>query len=529
MSRPATLSLGVLAAVTLLTPVAEAQLVPHMLGPSGRAEHGCPDATPDGSMVAWDTDARTYVAGLDASGGPVGVRALPDRMICPVVGADAAGSAAVAGTSSGGEHLLIVRRGADGTFGAPARLGPINGESRVDSVAVGGGQVAVGYTDGRSGPGIALLRTDGAIVGPMTLPSPQRETQRAGPVVGLDATGRGLVLWVVAHERSSLRLLASTLAADGQLGPARVLAEDPVRADEDFSDIPGPEARVAVGPDGRAAAAWVADGKTVVVTGDTTAGIDLATATTAHVADVVAVQPDGAAIAAEGALGASETRIASRAAGRPFTRPRRFRGGGVEPALAVAIDRGRTQVVFELGDPRSALQRLFALSGVAGDVSGRPQPLRSAAWRVDPDQIAAALPGGTPTALTLLRYDTDRMGDRHMPTVFRPGGPSRRLRARVRIAPAQRSGNPPALRLQVRCPRECAMRIVGETPRAFGLGGGTFEALRRLPAGGTVPVRVPIPLARMPRGTRVQLQIGITDAIGELRLRRHVTVRAGPR
>lgn len=514
---PARLAAGVLAVVAWSAPAAQAQFVPEALAPAARSSLACTNATPDASVVTWSANVRAYVGALDAGSRPVKVAALSEPVVCPRAATDASGAGAVAGTSiDDAEGLLIARRGTGGAFGPLARTGALGADPSVESVAIGGGLVAVGYRTKRDGRGIVLQRPGGTIAGRLRLPGRPSDKSDDGPFVGLDAAGRGLALWV-DRERNNARLMAATFTAAAGLGPARALAEERV------PDFVGFDIDVAVDPDGPAAVAWAVDEKTVVATGDTTSGPDLATAAATAIGDVVAVQADGAAIAAEAGILPTEVSIASRAAGRPFTPPRPLGGTTFLPALAVAIDRGRTAVFFERGGTTLGLLRLAALSGTAGDVSGRPRPLPVASVELPFEGLVAALPGGAPAMLTQVQYDTAGTsgGSLLQPVVYRPGGRFRRAKASVRVAPAQRLGRPASLRLRVRCARACGMRVIGVGSASRRV----VDTARRLPGGRALLVRAPYRTEGARDVRRVRLEIGITDARGELRLRRRVSVR----
>jgi hypothetical protein len=381
---------------------------------------------------------------------------------------------------------------------------------------------------------VLLIRTADGSMHTVSLPgglgNAKTSDDLVGPVAAVDGTGRGLVIWGATHGVGG-QLLGARFDSSGALGPVQILAVDGV--DNTFV-----EPSVAVSPGGDAALGWIGRNRTTVLTGTTREGFDLATATSAALDWVVAVAPDGAAVAADASYNGERgrLRIATRGAGRPFSAIRTYRTGEVgdqQPALAV---RDARYVVAFAARPTAGSTELGLLEAVTGHAGERPGPaLTVPISSAEVPEVAAALPSeGSATVLTTTHRSTEcvncnSLHDRFEIDAFRfSRRPPRQPRGvSVRVARSQRLGHPQALRVRVRCPRRCAVRVAGSVSADV----GEFDTSRSLRTGTTV-LRVPYsngggsaPFRPLRRSRRTRLGIAVDDATGELLLRRTITVR----
>ena len=339
-----------------------------------------------------------------------------------------------------------------------------------------------------------------------------------GPLTALDGAGQGLVAWGGARSARG-QLLAARFDGSGTLGPTQVLAAG-------GADILFSEPAIAVGADGSAAVAWTAGPRTTVVTGTTADGFDLGTAASVPLGWLVSVAPDGAAVAvgSSSSVSGDKLRIATRRAGRPFTAVGAYAAQGAgDQRPALAIHDGHYVVAFP-AKPTIGSSGLGLLQAITGRVGERPGPAVtvpiSSAEVLD---FAAVLPAGhNPTVLTMTR----RSGRYAIDTFVYSSRAARTPRGvRVRVAPIQRLGDPQAIRVEVTCPRRCAVRVAGPVTNFE----GTFDSSRTLRAGTTV-VSVPYVSAdeeatplRRPR--TAELEIAVDDATGELLTDATVSIR----
>jgi hypothetical protein len=535
MPRRTTLALLIAAALATPAGAGAASFVAGApLRPSTRADLSCLFASPDGGLVAWQDRRRTIRAGTlrDAARAAT----LGSAPNCPAAATGAGGGAALAAQAGSGLQLALQPAGG-GSF-APFALSALPAGVVADGsgLALGGGVVAMGASrqDGdRTVPVLLLRALDGSW---RSVPLPggaDRATTSedlVGPLAALDAAGRGLVVWGATRAAGG-RLLAAPFDGAGALGPAQVLA---ARGVDDTFATPS----LAAGADGAVALGWVSGRRTRVATGTTRGGLDPAGAASTPVHWVVAVEPDGAAVAVDAAYNGERgrVRIATRAAGRPFSAARAYPArdvGDQQPALAV--DHGGFLAAFA-ARPTIGSTELGLLQAVTGRTGARPGhavtvPIASA----EVSEVAAALPpGGRPAVLATTQRSTDCVGCRSLreraeiDAFFYSRRPPQRPRGvRVRIAPAQRLGRPQAVRVRVTCARGCAVRVAGAVAAA----GGEFDTSRALPRGTSV-LRVPYssgggsaPFEPLRRARRVRLGIAVDDRRGELRLLRTVVVR----
>lgn len=533
MSQRSTRRTIALTVATLLaTPAAAAHAAQHWtpgvsLDPAAGVTP-CLAATPDGALITWRTGHRLRLANLSARP-PVDLASERDWE-CPAVAGDGVVSA-LAVNGSAHRPVQVAAGGslapfADGSLGDDGSAEP-DGSG---TLATGGGAIAVGLRRPENDsalPVLALRPAGSALAASIILPGGASNWEAPGPLVGLDGTGRGVVVWSAGPG-----LLAATFSADGVLSAPQTLA--PSGSDK-FAPI-----RVAVGPDGRASVAWVADRRLVVATGTTVHGLDLGGAASTSVADAVAIEPDGAAVgvdvrsARDGIRGT--LRIVTRAAGQRFARPRRYRTRELgDPRLAPVIADGRVLVLFSTttGGEVGTLDSLSAVYGSVSDLPAKPLSVPVASGRVG-ELVAAIPPEGPPAILTVMDRAIESLarGIRHARrevTVYRlERGPAPTPRGlRMRIARDQRLGRPQALTLGVRCPVRCSVRVAGEVGQL-----GMFDSSLTLAGGVTHRVRIPYTAGGgssvgrpLRRSRRVTVGIGIDTPEGELRVTRRLRVR----
>ncbi len=508
----------VLAVAAALAAAAPAQAAQHWAPAAPLVKAGphlvsCLQTT--GALAVW-TDHDGVKSSL-----PVTLGAKPGRD-CPsvapgavlAVNAAATGQILLAGTGGGSAFSPLPWS----TTGFLADDGSFGGGNQ-GAVAAGGGAVAVGVYSPHDVLGVALQRADGTVVGPLTLPGPVNTGEPIGPLVGLDGAGRGLVVWGAGQA-----IRAATLSADGVLGAPQTLTA---------ARVDGAPLRVAVGPDGQAAVAFGVAGRLVVATGTTAAGIDLATAAGTTVRGSVAIEPDGAAIAGDTRDFASHgtVSIASRAAGAPFTAPRTYSApaGVGDSHVAVAIGAGRGAAAVSAG-PSDGFTTLLALSLTPGSPAPALTPVPVASADVGD---VAVVPGPAPEVLAILGRFSESLahgirGSRSEIARFqlRPGAAHAPRGVRLGLASSQRLGHPQALRLTLRCPASCAIRVTGQVGAT-----GSFRTARAFTRGRhavTIPYTdgggsaVGHPVKRALVST---VRIGIDAADGELRISRRVHLR----
>lgn len=447
----------------------------------------CLETTGDGALTAWRR-GHTLEATRLAPPAPAPVALSGEQTGCPSLAADASGSL-IAVEAASDERVLLAR----GTAGSPFTPlssfgeGRLAGDgardaSRAGALAQGGGAIAVGVqrTQGTGTvPELLLRRATDPGAAPIALPGGAAAVTPVGPLVGLDGSGRGLVVWGAGG-----RLLAATLAADGTLGAMQVLAPA-------GSDALAP-VRVAVGADGRAAVAWVVKGELSVATASTTAGVELAGAARTPVSDYVAIEPDSAAIAAtardssDGQHG--RVQITSRAPGGGFGVPVRYvtKSGIGDLPVALGLSGRRAVAAFtpapSEGSPQ--LDALVALAGVPGGLPSRALPVPVASGDVT-EVAVVPRPGAAPAVLAIVNRSIDSLAqgihhERAEIDSYRlvPGTTPTAKHVRLRVARVQRLGHPQSLRLTVRCPARCSIRVAG----AVGLL-GSFDTALALPGG----------------------------------------------
>jgi hypothetical protein len=144
------------------------------------------------------------------------------------------------------------------------------------------------------------------------------------------------------------------------------------------------------------------------------------------------------------------------------------------------------------------------------------------------------MPGAAPAVLAIIDRSIESLaqGIHHQRMEvdayrLRPGAEPVPPRVRVRMVRVQRLGRPQALRLTLRCPTRCAIRVVGAVGQT-----GSFDTALMLTGARRHDLRIPYtsgggstvghPLRRT---RRVTVQIGIDTPHGELRQTRRLLIR----
>ncbi len=376
------------------------------------------------------------------------------------------------------------------------------GDSPQGALAAAGGTLAVGLeaqVGNRQIPELALGHA-----GAVALSGAVSFVEHS-PVPGLDDAGRGIVVW-----GASEHLFARTFGPDGTLGAPQTLAPD----------VFGP-VRLAVAPDGRAALAWTDLGHTTVLTGTTTAGLDLAGAVTTPVWGDVAVEPDGAAVAAGVADDDKSMEVVSRAAGAPFGAASRYpigNGAWVEPPRLAILD-GQAIAGFSEHplEANPELDVVDTLAFAAGAPAGAPLRVPVASGEVK-DFALAVQPPAVFTIVRRAREDFARPRYEVDAHALAAGPAPVPAGVRVQVPAKQVLGRPQALRLRLHCPGPCALRATADVE------GGFFDTSVVFARAGTHRVRVPFAGDGFTIPERAVLAIGVDTPAGELRLRRSVRV-----
>jgi len=453
-------------------------------------------------------------------------QAVGSARTCPAGHGAPDGSAVLAVVDDDGRDLQFAFRPAGARF-APLEsvslppdaevldLGPIAFGGQVAALATG----VIGDASLDRRPSVLVRSVDGTLR-VLRLPpgrrSPSERSDGLRPVAALDRAGRGLVVYGVDGE-----VLAARFDGTGVIGPAQTLGAD--RVDDSAY------ASIAVADDGAAAATWVSRDRTTVVSGSTERGFDLSGRVSAPLGWSAAVTPDGGAAATGLRFAASGNRvlIATRTPGKPFTRARSYRVDGLEEAAPVAVDRRRFLVV--LGALYfSRLGRMQAVTGRLGEPPAAALEVPSAS-AVTEAAVPVLPPRAPATILTLnarrtLCPDCRSSHERREIGVYSLSPRPRRSPSDVKVtADARQSlGEDRTIRVEVFCPRACAIRIVGHPLDSFDPDSG-FDDSRTLHRGRT---NMRLVFAKPPDRTfRALLDIAVDDAVGELRTQRTIGIR----
>ncbi|HEY6886689.1 MAG TPA: hypothetical protein VI300_02880 [Solirubrobacter sp.] len=481
----------------------------------------CLDASADGRLVWWRDRRRTIRAGdLNAT------EALGPSGSCPAGRVAADGSAVLGVVSDDDRGVRFALRPAGGRFSAfidtplPAGTAFVD----VDRLAFNGELVAFGAgipdpddSERPARPAVLVGGPGGAlqiVALPTRSPLPPGGPLTIETLAGLDRAGRGLAL----YDGGGGELRAARFDAGGTLEPPQRLA--PPNDVSRFDPV-----RLAVAPDGTAAAAWIGRHRTTVVTGTTDRGFDLSTATTTALDWSVAIAPDGGAVALGGRFRAAGDRlqIATRAPGQPFTPARSYRSDGLEDPPPMAVEGGRYLLAFGPLYSWAGLGRTRAIAGRLGDPPGAPIAVPNASAITE--FTVPLLPSGGPATVLTMNQRRVRCPDclsaheRREIGVYRISAHSPRRPAGVAVtaAPRQRLDDSWAFRVKIVCPRPCAVRIVGGARGSQDPDSG-FDLSRTLEAG-TTTLRVGFSVPP-DRAFRARMHVAVDDATGELRVRR---------
>jgi hypothetical protein len=430
----------------------------------------------------------------------------------------ARGSAVLAVPTADERGVQLALRPGGGRFAGFTTVALPDGVTRADleRLAFNGDMIAT-PVELEGAWAVLLVAADGTLK-TVSLPGAAVDDPEAiGTELGLDRAARGLALYGGAGGA----LLAARFDRTGLLGPPQVLAPRGVGG---FHQV-----RLAVAPDGSAAAAWPTRSATTVVTGSTERGFDVSTATTAPLAASAAIEPDGgaAAFGARSGPAGDHLLITTRRPGQPFTAVRSYRADELLGPPPFAIANGRYLVVFGHSHSWSRLAGLRAVTGRLGEPPGPELTIPNASAETE-SAVAVLAPGAPATALTTnsrrifcpncrIAHERREIGVYR----FSPDPPRRPPGVTVSVAPRQRLGDDRSIRVEVRCPRACAVRIVGSVVGSFDPE-AEFDASRTLPAG-TTSVRVVI--AKTPsRAFRARMGVAVDDRTGELRTRRTLVI-----